>query len=101
MDNEKICSLCGQPLSRYGNKKIKDGVLCRNCIKAASPWLSDEDYLNLSLEDYKKHLEYRVKNQEKLEGFKADKSVAGKYSLYLDETGKQFVFQQNQHQALY
>lgn len=91
MDNEKICSLCGQPLSRYGNKKIKDGVLCRNCIKAASPWLSDEDYLNLTLEDYKKHLEYREKNQEKLEGFKADKSIAGKYSLYLDETGKQFV----------
>ena len=91
MDNEKTCSLCGQPLSRYGNKKILDGVLCRNCIKAASSWLSDEDYLKLSLDDYRKHLEYREKNREKLDAFEADKSVDGKYSLYLDSKDQEFL----------
>ncbi len=91
MEQENNCSLCGQPLSRYGNKKIKDGVLCRNCIKAASSWLNDDDYLKLSLEDYRKHLEYRESNKEKLAAFKEEKRVTGKYSLYLDETDKQFI----------
>ncbi len=90
-NNEKICVLCGEPLSRYGNKKIKDGVLCRNCIKPASPWLNDDDYRKMDLDAFKKHLEYRQENLKKLEAFKTDKTVAGKYSLYLDEGGRQFV----------
>ncbi len=91
MDNEKICSLCGEPLSRYGNKKIMDGVLCRNCIKPASPWLSDEAYLKLSLEDFKGHLAYREENKKELESFKDSKKVEGKYVLYLDEEGRKFA----------
>ncbi|MBQ1899725.1 MAG: DUF4428 domain-containing protein [Erysipelotrichaceae bacterium] len=91
MDNERLCSLCGEPLSRYGNKKIKDGVLCRNCIKPASPWLSDSDYEKMSVEDFRKHLEYRNENLKKLDVFKTDKKVEGKYTLYLDEADKRFL----------
>ena len=91
MDNEKTCSLCGEPLSRYGNKKILDGMLCRNCIKAASDWLSDEDFEKMSLEDYKAHLDYRKQNEEKVEAFESDKTIEGKYTLYLDEKKKEFV----------
>ena len=91
MNNENVCCLCGEPLSRFGNKKIRDGVLCRNCIKAASPWLSDEDYEKLTLEAYKEHLAYREANLEKLKAFSAEKQVEGKYSLYLDEQKKEFV----------
>ena len=91
MDNEKTCSLCGEPLSRYGNKKILDGMLCRNCIKAALDWLSDEDFEKMSLEDYKAHLDYRKQNEEKVEAFESDKTIEGKYTLYLDEKKKEFV----------
>ena len=88
---EAVCSLCGQQLSRYGNKMLKDGVLCRNCAKLASPWLSSEDYKKLSIEDMKKHMAYREANREKLEHFLSEKVVEGKYSLYLDETNGQFM----------
>ncbi|MBQ6335265.1 MAG: DUF4428 domain-containing protein [Erysipelotrichaceae bacterium] len=91
MNDEKVCALCGKPLSRYGNKKIKDGTLCRNCIKPASPWLSDDDYLKMDLDAYRKHLEYRLENLKKLEDFKGEKSVEGKYSLYLDDANKLFA----------
>ena len=91
MDNERKCSLCGEPLSRYGNKTIKDGALCRNCIKPASPWLSDEDYGRMTLEDFRKHLVYREENLKKLETFREDKKVEGKYTLYLDEGNDQFL----------
>ena len=91
MNDESTCVLCGKALSRYGNKKIKDGVLCRNCIKAASSWLNDDDYERLGLEEYKEHLAYREKNKELLKTFKADKKVEGKYSLYLDEEKEEFL----------
>jgi len=92
MNNENTCCLCGEPLSRYGNRKIKDGTLCRNCIKPASAWLNDDDYEKMSLEDFRKHLEYRNENMKVLKAFNTEKKVEGKYSLYLDETKKEFVF---------
>ena len=88
---EAACSLCGEKLTRYGNKLLKDGILCRNCAKLASPWLSSEDYKNLSIEDMKRHMAYREANKEKLEHFLSEKTVEGKYSLYLDETNGQFM----------
>ena len=98
MDNEleykaeEVCSLCGERLTEFGNKKLKDGILCRNCVKLASSWLEDKDYENRTVEDIRKHLEYRRANLEKLESFTTDRKVEGKYSLYIDEHACQFVF---------
>ena len=91
MEKENTCLFCGQPLSRYGNRKILDGYLCRDCIKPASPWLNDDDYEKMSLEDFKNHLAYREANKDALEAFKEEKKVEGKYSLYLDEEKRQFL----------
>ena len=91
MDNSKKCAICGNELTRYGNKQLKDGILCRDCVKLASPWLNDDDYLARDTEAMKKHLEYREMNKEKLKDFVEERSVKGKYSLYLDEDTRQFV----------
>ena len=88
---DEKCSVCGEPLTKYGNKTLKDGTLCRNCVKIASPWLDDEDYATKSVSDMRKHLEYRKANEERLKNFKETKKVEGKYNLYLDNTNKQFV----------
>ncbi len=45
----------------------------------------------MSLEDYKAHLDYRKQNEEKVEAFESDKTIEGKYTLYLDEKKKEFV----------
>ena len=97
MDNEleygtDVCSLCGERLTEFGNKKLKDGILCRNCVKLASSWLSDKDYESRTVEDIRKHMAYRQENQKKLEDFVTDKKVEGKYSLYIDEHASQFIF---------
>ena len=97
MDNEMeygtdVCSLCGERLTEFGNKKLKDGILCRNCVKLASSWLTDKDYEGRTVEDIRKHLDYRKANLEKLNDFVTDKKVEGKYSLYIDEHASQFVF---------
>ena len=91
MDNLEKCSICNEQLTDFGNKTLKDGVLCRNCVKLASAWLSDEDYAKRSVEDIKKHLKYREDNLKKLETFKASREIKGKYSLYIDDNDKKFV----------
>ena len=90
-DNLQKCSVCGKELTEYGNKILKDGILCRNCVKLASSWLDDEDYAKRSIKDMKKHLEYRNKNLEKLKNFKETRKVEGKYSLYIDDDSGEFV----------
>lgn len=87
----EVCAVCGEKLSKYGNRQLKDGILCRNCVKLASPWLNDDDYLARDAEAIRKHLEYREKNKEVLKNFEQEREVDGKYSLYLDEDKRQFV----------
>lgn len=85
------CSVCGEDLTKFGNKELKDGILCRNCVKLASPWLTDEEYREMSVEQMKKHLEYREKNLAKLESFVKSRKVEGKYSLYIDDENGNFL----------
>ena len=88
---EEKCSVCGEELTRYGSKKLKDGVLCRNCAKLLSPWYEDADLEEKSVEDIREHLEYRKQNQEKLKDLKQTRTVEGKYSLYIDDDKGEFV----------
>lgn len=90
-NNDGKCSVCGKQLTDYGNKELLDGILCRDCVKLASPWLSDDDFKKRSVEDIKKHLKYREDNLERLKNFKDVRSVKGKYSLYIDDDNKMFV----------
>ena len=91
MDNLEKCSICNEQLTDYGNKQLKDGVLCRNCVKLASEWLSDEDYKKRSVKDIKKHLKYREDNLKKLEAFKTSREVKGKYTLYIHDGGRKYL----------
>ena len=89
---DEKCSVCGSRLTKYGSKKLKDGILCRNCEKMSSPWLTDDDYANKTVEDMKKHLQYRSENFKKLDEFVKSKVVEGKYDLCIDEDHKQLYF---------
>lgn len=89
---DEKCSLCGRKLTRYGNKTLKDGILCRVCAKVSSPWLSDEDFTERTVDDMKKHIEYRARNHAKLDSFVRSRVVEGKYSLNLDEENRQLYF---------
>ena len=91
MDNIQKCSMCNEILTAYGNKQLKDGVLCRNCVKLASSFLDDEDYKKRNVEDIKRHLKYREDNLKAIKSFKPNRIIEGKYSLYIDDDNKLFV----------
>ncbi len=87
----QTCSICQQPLTAFGSKKLADGILCRDCAKKLSEWLSDEDISNMKVSKIRKHLNYREKNQSNLQSFNPTKKYEAKYDLYIDETKGSFV----------
>lgn len=89
---EETCSVCGKRLTQYGNKQLKDGILCRYCAALSSPFLREEDFAEKTVEDMKKHLQYRGENMKKLEAFNKTRSVEGRYNLYIDEDAKELMF---------
>ena len=93
---EETCSVCGRRLTKYGNKQLKDGILCRTCAIFSSPFLRDEDFAERSVEDMKKHLDYRRENAHKLESFKKSVTVEGRYTLYVDEENRNMIFSKKQ-----
>ena len=89
---DRKCAICNSNCTDYGNRILRDGnIICRNCVRKASPWLTDEDYGRRDVEDFNEHLKYREENKEKLKTFEPDRVVRGKYSLYLDRDKRQFL----------
>ena len=85
------CSLCHKQLTPYGSKLLKDGIICRDCAGECSPYLTDEEFKEMTVEDVARHLEYRRNNQERLKDMKLHKLVDGKYDLYSDENSQNFL----------
>lgn len=89
---DENCSVCSRQLTRFGSKKLQDGMLCRYCAGFSSAWLKDEDYLNKTVKMMQEHLKYRKNNHTKFESFKTDIKVEGKYDLCVDLDNKQLYF---------
>ena len=88
---QNTCSVCGNRLTRYGSKVLKDGILCRHCARLASEWLENADFAERTVEQITEHLAYRQENRKRLAGFKGNKAVEGKYSMYIDEESRDFL----------
>ena len=88
----KECSICHSPLTEYGNKFARNGVVCRECAKKLSPFLDDEDIANKTIYGLKLHLRYRERNAGKLDRFLPEEKVEGKYNLQIDKKHKTFMF---------
>ena len=39
--DKKYCSICGEKIGLFGNRKLEDGNLCKNCEAKLSPFFSD------------------------------------------------------------
>ena len=89
--DESLCAVCGRELTAYGNKKLKDGMLCRYCRKKLSEWLDDELLAEMNVDDITAHLEYRSENAKALAEFAPVYVAGGKYKLYVDAANDAFL----------
>ena len=49
--DKKTCDICGGKIGIFGNRKVEDGNVCKDCAGKLSPWFSDRR--RSTLEDIK------------------------------------------------
>ncbi|MBQ2310186.1 MAG: DUF4428 domain-containing protein [Erysipelotrichales bacterium] len=89
---DNICPICGNERTLFGNRQAKDGIICRNCAKKLSPWLSEEDIAEITVEELKKHIAYREENLEKLDQFTETENTGAYEKLSYDKEHGWIIF---------
>ena len=87
--DKKHCDVCGNEISMFGNRKLEDGNICKDCDSKLSKCFDERRWS--TVEQIKKQLEYREKNQELLESFNPTKTIGKKYKVYIDEEKRLFA----------
>ena len=87
--DKKYCDICGEKIGLLGNRKLKDGNLCKDCAAKLSPFFSERK--ESSVDEIKEQLAYREANKAKVEAFNATKTIGGNMTLVFDEGKKQWL----------
>ena len=77
------CEICGKEVGMFGYKKLKDGEICKDCVKLLSPWF--EDRKESTVVQIKEQIAYREQNAKALEGFAVSRIVGEAYKMYIEE----------------
>ena len=73
--DKKYCDICGQKIGLFGNRKLENGTLCKDCAKKLSPFFSERR--NSTVEDIRRQLAYREENEKKLAAFFPSLTLTG------------------------
>ncbi len=87
--DRKICNICGARIGLFGNRKLQDGNMCKDCAAKLSPWFSDRRISRV--DEIRTQLDYRAKNQELVNAFNITRSMGEDTKLLLDEDAGLFM----------
>ena len=88
--DKKFCDICGEKIGLLGNRKLEDGNMCKNCAKKLSPWFDERRHS--TIEEIKKQLEYREKNEDEVRAFNVTRECGNDYyKVYFDDTQQKFI----------
>lgn len=87
---KKFCAVCGNEIKIFGNRKLEDGNLCKNCANKLSPWFSERR--SSTVAEIKEQLDYRERNLEAVKEFRITRTIGGDdVKILLDEHARKFV----------
>ncbi len=81
--DSKNCDICGEKIGLLGNRKVEDGNVCKNCAAKLSPFMSGRRHT--TLEDIKRHLEYREQNKQSVAQFNPNMVLGNNTKVYIDQ----------------
>ena len=70
------CEICGKEVGMFGYKKLKDGEICKDCVKLLSPWF--EDRKESTVAQIKAQIAYRERNAKEHENLPSPERSATK-----------------------
>ena len=79
----KYCDICHEKISLLGNRKVEDGNVCKNCAAKLSPFMSGRRHT--TLEEIKRHLEYREQNKQSVAQFNPSMVLGNNTKVYIDQ----------------
>lgn len=86
---KKSCSVCENDIGLFGNRKLEDGNLCKDCAALLSPWFSDRR--SSTVDEIKEQLAYRDDNKQAVAAFRTTRSLGDDTKLLLDENARKFM----------
>ena len=89
MFKKKTCSICGGEIGLFGNRKLEDGNMCKECAGKLSPWFSDRR--NSTIEEINGQLEYREENKKEVAAFHVTRTIGEEMKVLLDEDAQKFM----------
>ena len=87
--DKKFCDICGEKIGLLGNKKLKDGNMCKNCQAKLSPFFRERR--ESTIDEIKAQLEYREANKAAVAAFHVTSTFGDDTKIYLDEANKKFL----------
>lgn len=87
--DKKYCSICNDRIGLFGNRKLDDGNLCKNCASKLSPWFSERRHS--TVEQIREQLAYREANKEKVAAFHCTRTVGSGMKVLFDEDKRLFM----------
>ena len=78
------CEICGKEVGMLGYKKLKDGEICKDCVKLLSPWF--EDRKESTVAQIMAQIAYREQNAKEHENFTISRKIGDEeYYMYIEE----------------
>lgn len=80
---KKVCSICGNDIGLFGNRKLEDGNMCSDCADKLSPWFKERRESTAT--EIREQLTYREENLRQLERFNVTRVIGDNYKMYIEE----------------
>ena len=87
--DKKNCDVCGGKIGLLGNRKLKDGNLCKDCAAKLSPLFSERK--QSSVAEIKEQLAYREENKKAAAAFNAARTLGAGKKVLVDDTAGKFM----------
>lgn len=87
--SKKLCSVCGGDIGLFGNRKLEDGNLCKDCAAKLSPFFHERR--SSTVREIQEQLAYRAANQLAVMKFNVTRSLGWGTKVLLDEDARQFI----------
>ena len=87
--DKKYCDICGEKIGLFGNRKLQNGNLCKNCAAKLSPWFSERR--QSTVEEIKEQLDYREENRNAVAAFHTTRALGDNTKVLLDEDAGKFM----------
>ena len=87
--DKKTCSVCGNQIGLFGNRKLDDGNLCKDCAAKLSPFFTGRRRSTVA--DIKEQLAYREENKRNLASLMPTLTINGEKNVFIDEAAKKFI----------